>query len=342
MSDRVRRRAGAAVAIVALGLAVAVVLPALAGFDASLDRLRAADPGWLVLALVLETASYAGYVVLLHSVVAVHATGRAASWRTCAEIAMAGVAATRLLATAGAGGIALTAWALRRHGLPAHAVAVALATFFVSLYGVFFALMLLVGAGLALGALPGPSPSGLTVVPALLAAAVIGVALGSAAVAPAAGEVDDEDSPAGAVRRAARRLRTARATLGEGVRETLRLLSSRRHGFAGAVAWWGCDIAVLWACMQAFGDPPPLAVVVMAHVVGQLGNVLPLPGGVGGVEGGLIAALLGFGVATDLAVVAVLSYRTLAFWLPTVPGVLAFGVLRRDLPSGAGTTSSGL
>jgi uncharacterized membrane protein YbhN (UPF0104 family) len=51
------------------------------------------------------------------------------------------------------------------------------------------------------------------------------------------------------------------------------------------VAWWGFDIAVLWACFHAFGEPPPIAVVVMAYFVGMHGNLLPLPGGVGGVEG---------------------------------------------------------
>jgi putative heme transporter len=81
---------------------------------------------------------------------------------------------------------------------------------------------------------------------------------------------------------------------------------------------------VLWACFHPFGDPPPLAVAVMGYFTGMLGNLLALPGGVGGVEGAMIAAFLAFGVAGGLAVMVVLRYRAFAFWLPLVPGVFAY------------------
>jgi uncharacterized membrane protein YbhN (UPF0104 family) len=45
----------------------------------------------------------------------------------------------------------------------------------------------------------------------------------------------------------------------------------------------------------------------------------------------MIAALLAFGVPGGLAVVAVLSYRALAFWLPTIPGALAYVRLRHSV-----------
>jgi uncharacterized protein (TIRG00374 family) len=63
----------------------------------------------------------------------------------------------------------------------------------------------------------------------------------------------------------------------------------------------------------------------------MLGNLLPLPGGVGGVDGGMIGAFIGFGVDDGLAVVAVLTYRAFAFWLPTIPGAIAFFQLRRTV-----------
>jgi uncharacterized protein (TIRG00374 family) len=88
---------------------------------------------------------------------------------------------------------------------------------------------------------------------------------------------------------------------------------------------------VLWACFHAFGDPPPMANVVMGYFVGMIGNVLPLPGGVGGVEGGMIAAFLAFGVDASTAVAAVLAYRTIAFWLPTIPGAIAYLSLRKTV-----------
>jgi uncharacterized protein (TIRG00374 family) len=99
----------------------------------------------------------------------------------------------------------------------------------------------------------------------------------------------------------------------------------------GAIAWWGFDIAVLWACFHAFGAAPPQAVIVMAYFVGMVANTLPLPGGIGGVDGGMIGAFTAFGVNVEVSVVAVLAYRALAFWLPTLPGAVAYLQLRRTV-----------
>ena len=95
------------------------------------------------------------------------------------------------------------------------------------------------------------------------------------------------------------------------------------------MAWWGFDVATLWACFHAFGDAPAVGVLVMGYFVGQVGNTLPLPGGVGGVEGGMIGAFAAFGVPGHLALVSVLAYRAFSFWLPTVPGGLAYLRLTR-------------
>ena len=65
--------------------------------------------------------------------------------------------------------------------------------------------------------------------------------------------------------------------------------------------------------------------------MGLLGNLLPLPGGIGGVDGGMIGALVAFGVARRLAVPAVLVYRLFAFWLPSIPGAIAYFQLRRTV-----------
>jgi hypothetical protein len=106
---------------------------------------------------------------------------------------------------------------------------------------------------------------------------------------------------------------------------------SGQAGLAGAIMWWGFDIAVLWACFHAFGASPAIAVLVVAYFVGTLANTLPLPGGVGGVEGGMVGALAAFGVDPGLALIAVLAYRGFAFWLPIVPGVVSYLTLRRTV-----------
>jgi hypothetical protein len=106
-----------------------------------------------------------------------------------------------------------------------------------------------------------------------------------------------------------------------------------RHepGTVGALAYWGFDIAALWASLHAFGAPPPFPAVVMAYFIGQLLNVIPLPGGIGGVEGGMIGALIAFGAPGSLAVLGVLLYRLISFWLPTLPGAIAYLRLRRTV-----------
>ena len=288
------------------------------------------NPWWLAAAAVLEAGSYAGYVILFRGIFVV--PGSPLGWRASYQITMAGVAATRIFATAGAGGIALTAWALSHSGMGRRELVRGLTTFYVALYSVFMVALVIGGVGLRSGILSGPAPFGLTVVPARLRGVRDRGRAHHRAAAPR-----PRPARAAATRRphAGRRwasaLAAAAATVAEGVRGAIGLLRSRNPALLGAVAWWGFDIAVLWACFHAFGEPPPIAVIVMAYFTGMLGNLLPLPGGVGGVEGGMIAAFLAFDVTGGLAVVAVLTYRAFAFWLPTVPGLLAYLGLRRTV-----------
>jgi uncharacterized protein (TIRG00374 family) len=86
--------------------------------------------------------------------------------------------------------------------------------------------------------------------------------------------------------------------------------------------------AALWASYRAFGHSPPGAVLVIGYYVGTAGNVLSLPGGIGGVEAGMIGSFVGFRVRASLATVAVLGYRTISYWLPTLPGAVAYMRLR--------------
>jgi uncharacterized membrane protein YbhN (UPF0104 family) len=273
------------------------------------------DGRWLLAALAFEAVSFLGHIVLFRAVSL--DAGSRVGMRASTEITFAGHAATRLFAAGGAGGIALTAWALRRAGMDRAQVAARMTTFLVLLYSVYMAALVLGGAGLYFGVLPGPGPAALTLAPALFGAVIIGVAL----AVPLVG---------GRLARFAR-VGPAAVALGDGVRTSLRLARRLDPGLSGALLWWAGDIAVLWACFEAFGASPAIAVVVMAYFVGMLANTLPVPGGVGGVDGGMIGALLGFGVDPGLAVVAVLAYRGFAFWLPIAPGAAAWFSLRRTV-----------
>ncbi len=307
-----------------------VLLPNVAGLDDTWSRINQGDPWWLGLAFVLELASFAGYLALFRAVFA--RDQERIDWRVSYEVTMAGLAATRLFATAGIGGIVLTVWALRRSGMAAATINRRMTAFLVLLYGVFMLALVICGTGLHLGVFPGPAPFGLTVIPAAFGVAVIALALALSLIPPDLAE--RLRSPAAEPRFAARwRATAARASamLAAGVRTAIHLVRQRRLGLLGAPAWWGFDIAVLWASFQAFGEPPPTAVLVIAYFTGMLANALPLPGGIGGVEGGMIGALVGFGVPGGLALVAVLTYRAFSFWLPTIPGAIAYLQLRRTI-----------
>jgi uncharacterized membrane protein YbhN (UPF0104 family) len=306
------------------------VLPKLLGLRHTWNRIQHGNAWWLALAAFLELCSFSGYVVLFRAVFA-RRTSRI-DWRASYEITMAGLAATRLFAAGGAGGIALTAWALRRAGVNARVAAARLIAFLVLLYGVYMATLVICGLGLYVGVIPGRGPFAITVVPAIFGAAVIAVFL---AVSLLPGDSDrlGRRWSAGRGRLAglAVRLAAAPATAATGVRTAIELVRTRDPYLLGAVAWWGFDIAVLWACFHAFGASPPGGVIVMSYFVGMLGNTLPLPGGIGGVDGGMIGAFSAFGVNAEVAVVAVLAYRVFAFWLPTLPGAVAYLQLRRTV-----------
>jgi len=245
---------------------------------------------------------------------------------------MAGLAATRLFAAAGAGGVALTAWAVRRSGLEARIVACRMIAFLALLYGVYMATLVIDGLALYLGLFPGHAPFAITMIPAIFGAVVIGLFL-AVSLLPGDFErlVDRWTGSHHRIGRLARRVAAAPAAAATGVRTAISLVRSRDPYLLGAIAWWGFDIAVLWACFHAFGAAPPQAVIVMAYFVGMLGNILPLPGGIGGVDGGMIGAFSAFGVPVEISVVAVLAYRGIAFWLPTLPGAVAYLQLRRTV-----------
>jgi uncharacterized membrane protein YbhN (UPF0104 family) len=326
-----RRQLVATVLFIVLGIGfLYFVLPKLTGLSKTVHRLESGDKWWIGVGVVLEAFSFAGYVILFRSVFA--RTEGPIGWRASYQITMAGLAATRLFATAGAGGIALTAWALRRSGMEPRTVAVRMVAFMALLYFVFAGSLLIDGIGLATGLFPGGGSLAITLVPAIIAAVLL-LVVGAVALLPADFErrLASRSSSSGRLARVLAGGATVPALAAGGIRTALELLRRRDPGLLGALMWWGFDISVLWAMFHAFGEPPPFTVIWMAYFVGMLGNLLPLPGGLGGVEGAMLGAFAAFGVDVNLALLAVLSYRAIAFWLPTIPGGIAYFQLRRTV-----------
>ncbi len=301
----------AALPAVAVAVVAAVVLVAGAQSHVLADaarRLLHMNPGWAAIAVLCEGISIAGYVGVLWLV-----AGRAAPRvgpRESAQITLTGAAATRLLPTAGAGGAAMTVWALRRAGLSSTAATRTLLAFFVVLYAAFLAAVAVFGALLTLGVTHSHGPIAMSAAASVLALVGIGACLLLGLASPAS---TDGPAPGSA------RLRRGAHVVGLAVRDALRLVRSRDLRLAGAVAYWASDAAVLWAMLRMLGAAPPLPVLGLAYFLGQVANTVPLPGSV---SGGMTGVLIAWGVSAPVALPAVLAYRTIAVWLPT-PGAIA-------------------
>jgi uncharacterized membrane protein YbhN (UPF0104 family) len=191
-----------------------------------------------------------------------------------------------------------------------------------------FVAVAVIGTLMAIGLL-GPHQSLLlTALPAALSLAFMGAVAALSRLGP--GEDPGED--ASKLRRAAH---AARSAIGTGTGEALELL---RHPawrlLAGAIGYWAFDNAVLWATFKAVGADVPLTVIAMGYLIGQLGGALPLPGGIGGIDGGLLGALVVYGAKAADAAAAVFAYRIILFWLPLLAGGIAFALLLRALERG--------
>jgi uncharacterized protein (TIRG00374 family) len=277
---------------------------------------------------VFTIGMFGGYVEMFRGVFA--RVGRGVIGRRESYlITMAGLAASRIFAAGGAGGLVLQAWALRQAGLPKRVVADKTISFLVLTYFPYAVAVIVCGLGLRTGLFPGEAPFTMTVIPAVIAGILIALACLILLVpTDLTRRLDGFAQRAGMLGRLAQKFASVPAATSAGLRDAIHHLKSRDPALLGASLFWAFQIAVLWAAFRAFGDAPPLAVLIQAFFVGMLGNLLPIPGGVGGVEGGMIGAFAAFGVDAGLAVVAVLVFRAFTFWLPLLPGVIAFFRLR--------------
>lgn len=280
-------------------------------------RVVRAHWGWLVLGGGLELASCLGYVLAFQAIFT-DVPRRFGLLVAAAEQAFGAV-----VPIGGAGGIAAGGWLLSRAGLAIRAIAARSAVLFLLTSATNVIALVLAGAGLAIGLFAGPHNLLLSALPAAVGLTVLGVFITLA-------RKEKDEQPRDSL--------MARA-LGATVRasaETLRTL--RRPGgrlAAGALAFLFCDIAVLWVTIYALGYSVPLAPLVLAYLIGYLGNAVPIPGGLGVLDGGLAGALVLYGVPAPAALGGVLLYHALALWVPALSGTLAFLAAQREINSGA-------
>jgi uncharacterized protein (TIRG00374 family) len=317
-------RVGEIAAVIAVA---AIAISALPGLDDVRMRLAHADPVWIVALALTEIGSCGGYLLAFRETFCAQM-----SWGLSYDIAMAELAANSLLPAGGAGGLALGVWALRQAGMPTNHVARRTVAFFVVTSAANFFTLILVGIGVFVGIVAGRGSAVLTLVPALITA--LGVVL--VALSPTLLRTLGERS-AGAGRdswrgRARDVLRGWLQTGADGVDQAIALLRAHSLGVVvGSFAYMAFDIAALGFGFAAVGHVPALGTLVLGYLIGQLGNLVPLPGGIGGTEGALVGVFALYGVNVAEATAAVLLYRLFQLAMPALLGAPAFVMLRRRL-----------
>jgi uncharacterized membrane protein YbhN (UPF0104 family) len=322
-----RKRTLQALAALAVLTAIVVLAP---GLGSVRDKLTGAEPAWLALAVALEGLSFASYIVMFGPI---FCTGL--GWRRSWQIGGSEQAMGSLVPASGAAGLALGAWILHRGGMDGDRIARRSVAFFLIKSGVNFVAVAVIGTVMALG-LAGPDLSlWLTAFPAAMATLALAAVVAISRLGPGRPAAPD----ASRIRRAV--AATRRAVI-DGTSEGLKIaLSGEGRVLAGAIGYWAFDNAVLWATFHAFDLSPPLTVILMGYLIGQLGGLLPLPGGIGGIDGGLIGTLIVYGAPAAGTAAAVLAYRVILFWLPLIAGGIAFAALRRDMPRGGELAACG-
>jgi uncharacterized protein (TIRG00374 family) len=319
----VRSRLLFVLVLVAVIVALVVLLP---GLGELRKRLEHADTGWLLVGVGLKILSGLGYVAVFRMVFC-----RRMSWRVSCQVGMSELGANAIFPTGGAGGLALGAWALKRGGMPGEEIARRTVAFFLLTSVPNVLGVIVIGMLLATGVVGGESNLLLTALPAAIAAAAVVLALQAGRIARRWSKAIERRGGHELSRRKQLLMKTLTA-LGEGVQGAVALL---REGnlllIGGLIAYLAFDVMIVWATFHSLGPAPPLAILWIAYLIGELGGLIPVPGGIGGVDAGLVGTLALYNVSLASAAGAVLAYRAIALWVPAVLGGIAFLLLRRTL-----------
>jgi uncharacterized protein (TIRG00374 family) len=313
---QLRRLTVGAVARVALpALAITVLISALAGFDVSgfVDALREAS-WWLVatgfviaqLPRIAQAVSTLGAAPIPLPLGPVYALQLAISY-------------VNLAIPTAASRIAVNVRFFQRQGVPPSA---AIATGALDGVSGFIVQILVLGSILLLSSLSveldidGPVAAALNImwILVVVVAAVVVVAM----IVPR-------------LRRYV--LDIVRRTLSEALGVLRGLRSPRRLAmlFGGNLVAEILFALALGVFVQAFGTSLPLHELLFVNMtVALLGGLVPVPGGIGVTEGGLIVGLSSFGVPQEAAFAAVITYRIATFYLPPIWGFFSLRWLERN------------
>jgi uncharacterized membrane protein YbhN (UPF0104 family) len=298
------------VALAALLTGVALAIPDLRDV---LVRVADAGKGWIALAVVLEVASCLGYVVTVRLVLS---RGPA---REIRRLAWAELAFGAVVPLGGAGSLAAGAWAMRAWGVPWGRVANRSAVIFLLTSAVNAAVLALAGIGVAAGIGAGHAAWFYGLVAALIGLAAIGLVWSL-----------PRWRAANADRLRGHRAEALLTRAAAWVSDTEKVALRPEPRLLGAIGYLLFDIAVMWVCLRAVGDNPPVLALVLGYQVGYLANLVPIPGAVGALDGGLLGALVLFGLPAAPTAAAIVLYHAIALSVPAIGGTVGFARLRRS------------
>ncbi|HEX8977930.1 MAG TPA: lysylphosphatidylglycerol synthase transmembrane domain-containing protein [Solirubrobacteraceae bacterium] len=301
--------------LISLAILVAIVaglLVAVPGLHGVAERVGNMNAGWLMLAVLLEILSCVGYVIVFLQVF------DRAPIRFGARVALSELAFGAAVSLGGAGSVAVGAWLLVDRGGDPVRIAQRSVVLFLLTSAVNVVTLVLAGLGLFTGILPGPSNPLLSIVPAGVGTAVLVFFL----LLPRVSERL-------AAHREPGRIHTLLLETAASIRQTEQLILHPDWRILGALGFLWFDIGVLAACFAAAGVVPPIGPLVLAYQIGYLSNVIPVPGGIGVLDGSLVGMLVLYGASATTGTAATVVYHAIALWIPAMWGTGAFIILRR-------------
>lgn len=310
-----------------------LLLPRLVGAEKAGELISQANWVLLVIAVVIEGVALTGYANLFRYIL--HVLDIRMSLLTMVEIVLAGLAASHIFSAGGAAGWVVSYNALRKRDVPHGIVFVAIAAQNFFNYIVLWVLFLVAMVYLVLsGKLGNPFAYSAAVILIVFFLWLTGYGLylynHRAKMRRRVTQI------AGVINRISRRERIKPEhidgwldSLFVGMRRMTTHRGSVRMSVLNSLSFWAFDLLCLYVVFWAFTTPPSVAAMIIAYVVAYaVGTLAPTPGGLGAVEGLLIAMFASFGVDSSEAVAVVLTYRLINFWLPIPPGLVSYVALR--------------
>jgi uncharacterized membrane protein YbhN (UPF0104 family) len=305
---RLRRRLLTMVVLLLGGLTLLLAVPALRPV---MREIADMNPVLVGAAIALEIASCLSFVIIFRLF---FAPVPAAAAR---ELAWSQMGSGAVLPGGGAGSLAVGGWLLHRAGMPTRQIVRRSSGLFFLTSAINVLTLVTAGVLLLLGLADGPHDAlrtGLPVLAAVGASVVVlalpRVARGVSVRHPRLAWLDE---------------------VGAGIPAARDALTRPSWRLLGGIGYLLFDISVLWMSFAAVGPAQPPAPLVVAYLVGYLANAIPIPGGIGILDAGLVGALAIYGLPVTHAAAAVLVYHAIAFWIPTLGGMLGYAGLRRHL-----------